>query len=201
MLTIHHAPRSRSLRIVWQCEEMGLPYQIAQVSLHEPDPAFLQVNPMGGVPVLEDGEVCMSESVAIMLYLAGRHGPSDMLVGSRDPDYAPYLQFLMMGEAAMGSWINILIMDRYRTPEMEKGGFVASAAAERLERALNATRKRIAGREFLAADRFTLADISTGFALTIVSRFLGMAQSIGPDLAAYRDRLTARPAFARADAR
>ena len=75
-MRIWHAPKSRSLRVVWLCEEMSLPYELRRVSLRAPDPELPGVSPFGSVPVLEDGEVRMIESVAMLLYVTGRYGPS-----------------------------------------------------------------------------------------------------------------------------
>src|SRR5208283_4415013 len=75
MLRIFHAPRTRSHRILWLCEEMGVPYEIAAVKFGDPSPELLAVNPLKSLPVLQDGAVTMIESIAMMLYILKRYGP------------------------------------------------------------------------------------------------------------------------------
>ena len=76
MLKIFHAPRSRSLRIVWLCEEMGIPYETVAVNFRDPSPAFVAVNPLKSLPALQDGAVSMIESVAMMIYIIAKYGPT-----------------------------------------------------------------------------------------------------------------------------
>lgn len=77
MMTVWGGQTSRSIRVVWLLEEMGLPYRVAQVDMLAPqqDPAFLAINPANYIPALQDGEVVMVESIAIMEYLMARYGP------------------------------------------------------------------------------------------------------------------------------
>lgn len=102
-MRIWHAPGARSLRVVWLCEEMGLPYELRRVSLRAADEDLKAVNPFGSVPVLEDhGGVRMIESVAMLLYVAGRYGPTPLALQPDDPDYPRYAQWLVAGEASIG---------------------------------------------------------------------------------------------------
>ncbi|MBL8555747.1 MAG: glutathione S-transferase, partial [Phenylobacterium sp.] len=80
MITVWGGQTSRSIRVVWVLEEMGLPYRVRQVDMLAPvqDPAFLAVNPANYIPAIEDGDVVMIESVAIMEYLMGRYGPTPL---------------------------------------------------------------------------------------------------------------------------
>lgn len=85
MITVFHAPRTRSLRVIWMLEEMGLPYEVRPVDFprHYADEEFMRLNPAGSVPVLVDGDVVISESMAIIEYLISRHGPT-VLAPRRD---------------------------------------------------------------------------------------------------------------------
>ena len=84
MITIHNFARAaRGLRIYWQCEEMGLPYRALRVPFPS-DAAYRALNPLGSTPFLQDdGGVAINESVAMMLYLAQRYGPTPLLPGRR----------------------------------------------------------------------------------------------------------------------
>ena len=66
------------MRVAWLCEEMGVPYKTEPVSIFEPSPAFLAANPLRTVPVIRDGDACVIESVAIMLYIMGKYGPTSL---------------------------------------------------------------------------------------------------------------------------
>ena len=200
-MRIWHAPRSRSLRVVWLCEEMGVPYEVSRVSLRAPDEALLAVNPLGSVPVLEDGGgVRLIESVAILLYIAGRYGPTPLALQPDDPDYAPYLQWLIAGEAAIGVPGNMLMYDRYRAPDAEKGGYLARACEQKLDRAFAMMAEGLGRGPWMAGERFTLADISAGYGIGVAQAFLGLTDRVPRPVADYYARLSERPAFRRAAA-
>ncbi|HEX8571020.1 MAG TPA: glutathione S-transferase family protein [Caulobacteraceae bacterium] len=200
-MKIWHAPKSRSLRVLWLCEEMGVPYEVRRVSLRRPDDGLLEVNPFGSVPVLEDeGGVRMIESVAMLLYVAGRYGPTPLALQPADPDYPRYVQWLVAGEASLGMPGNMLMYDRYRAPEDEKGGFIATACLGKVEAAMGLMVEALRQGPWIAGDRFTIADISAGYGLGVLQAFLGLGDRIPPEVADYYARLSARPAFQRADA-
>ena len=199
-MKIWHAPRSRSLRVVWLCEEMGLPYELKRVSFRAPDAELLAINPLGGVPVLEDGEVRMIESVAMLLYIAGRYGPTPLALQPDDPAYPRYLQWLIAGEASLGMPGNMLMYDRYRAPEGEKGGFLAEACSRKLDQAMAMMSQALEDGPWIAGDRFTIADISAGYGIGVLQAFLGMGERVPEPVADYYARLGERPAFQRAAA-
>src|SRR6478609_11237138 len=96
----------RGFRVVWLLEELGLAYRLRPVDLlHglEDDSEFLAVNPGGFIPAIVDGEVTMVESIAIMEYLMARHGPTPLAPDPHDPAFAPYQQFLHLGEAGLAA--------------------------------------------------------------------------------------------------
>ena len=200
-MRIWHTPKSRSLRVLWLCEEMGVPYEVRRVSLRQPDEALRAANPFGSVPVLEDeGGVRMIESVAMLLYVAGRYGPTPLALQPEDPDYPRFVQWLIAGEASLGMPGNMLIYDRYRAPEGEKGGFIARACEQKLEAGLGLMAEALGDGPWIVGDRFTIADISAGYGLGVLRDFLGLADRIPPVVADYYGRLEARTAFQRAAA-
>ena len=103
MLKIFHAQGARSLRVLWLCEEMGVPYETAEASFFKPSDEFKAVNPLRTVPAMTDGDVRMIESVAMMIYIMAKHGPTDLDVKPDEPGYADYLQYLMFGEAGIAA--------------------------------------------------------------------------------------------------
>jgi glutathione S-transferase len=97
----------RGFRVVWLLEEMGLPYRLRPVDLIagvEDDPEFLAINPAGFIPAIQDGDVTMVESIAIMEYLIARYGPTPVAPDPHDPAFPAYQQFLHLGEAGPRSF-------------------------------------------------------------------------------------------------
>jgi glutathione S-transferase/3-isopropylmalate dehydratase len=92
MITVWGGQTSRSIRVVWVLEEMGLPYRVRQVDMlaAEQDPEFLAVNPADYIPAIQDGDVVMVESIAIMEYLMARYGPTPLAPAPQGPTFAAY---------------------------------------------------------------------------------------------------------------
>jgi glutathione S-transferase len=121
MIRIHDFARgARGLRVGWQCEEMGLPYRFETVSF-PPSAAYRALNPLGSVPFLQDDAgVAINESIAMMLYLAQRYGPTPLLPGKDDPTLGRVLQMTVFGEAAIGAEMNSLLAAHFAAPEADK---------------------------------------------------------------------------------
>jgi glutathione S-transferase len=200
MIRIHNFARgARGLRLFWQCEEMGLPYEAAIVSF-PPSEAYRALNPLGSVPFLEDeGGVAINESVAIMLYLAERYGPTPLLPGKDDPRLARVIQMTVFGETAIGMGINPLLEAHFGAPEADKRNWSVQAQESRVQRALAHVEDLLVADQFLIGAELTLADISVSCAMGIWVGALG--KPLPAKLVAYRERLAARPAYQRARAR
>jgi glutathione S-transferase len=196
MLKIFHAPRTRSHRIVWLCEEMGVPYEIATVKFGGPSPELLAVNSLKSLPVLQDGAVTMIESIAMMLYIMGRYGPTDLQLQPSDPNYARYLQFLLFGEAGMAMYGNPLVATKFFAPEDKRVNWTSDFLKATFAKRLNFVDDHFGNSPYLIGDRFTAADISVGYTLGLAG-FAGDTE-LPPKLQAYHDRLKARPAYQRA---
>ncbi len=199
MLKIFHAPGSRSMRVVWLCEEMGVPYETAPANIREPSPEFRAASPLGAVPAVIDGDAPpMIESIAIMLYLAGKHGPTDLALRHDEAEFGRYLQFLLFSEAALGSEFNAIIGARFMAPDEHKNNWSVERCVKRLEAALDYLARELEGREYAAGNRFTMADITCAHAVGVAARFLGYADKLPKTLMEYHARMTARPAYQRA---
>ena len=120
MIVLHHCVGARYFRVLWTLEELQVPYELVMLPfpprVHVPQ--YLEINPAGTVPTLHDGDVRMTESVAICQYLAERHGGKALTVASDDPAYAPYLNYLYFGEATL-TFPQTLILryGRYESPK------------------------------------------------------------------------------------
>ncbi len=197
MIRVHNFARgARGLRVFWLCEEMGLPYQVESVSFPQSQ-AYLALNPLGTVPFLEDdGGVAINESIAIMLYLAQKYGPTPLLPNAGDPRLARVLQMTLFGEATIGAGMNPLLAARFAAPEADKRNWSVRTQESRVEQANRFVVGTLGSGPFLAGAEFTLADISVSCALGIWQGALDKA--IPDPLVVYRERLAARAAYQRA---
>src|SRR5882757_4416472 len=179
----------RGFRVVWLLEEMGLAYRLRPVDLLagvEKDPEFLAVNPGGFIPAVQDGDVTMVESIAIMEYLMARHGPTPLVPDPEDPAFPIYQQFLHLGEAGLAVPINCVAFARNFAPEAERQNWSARAALATFERRLRLVTRQLARSPYLAGDRFTAADISVTYALNLARRAGGV--TLGDPEQAYMAR-------------
>jgi glutathione S-transferase/3-isopropylmalate dehydratase len=199
MLKIYHSQGARSLRVVWLCEEMGVPYETAEASFFKPSDEFKAVNPLRTVPAMTDGEVRMIESVAMMIYIMAKHGPTELEVKPDEPGYPDYLQYLMFGEAGMAAYGNPLVATRFMAPEDQKQNWTVQYLQNAIVKRLEFIGERLGGRPFVAANRFTAADISIAY-IVAAAKFAGIDERVPQPMRAYYDNLAQRPAFQRAAA-
>jgi glutathione S-transferase len=199
VITLHHCVNARSFRPLWMLEELGLPYEL-KVWPFPPrahDKRFYDINPLGTVPVLVDGDTVMTESAAICQYLAARHSPGQLDVAPAEPEYGAYLNFLHQGEATL-TFPQTLVLRyaRFEPPERR----LPQVADDYAKWFLARTRmlaERVAAREFVCAGRFTAADVSVGYAL-MLGEYLGLQAGYASALRDYWRRLRQRPGYARA---
>ena len=199
MIVLHHCIGARSFRVLWTLEELQVPYELVMLPfpprVHVPQ--YLEINPAGTVPTLQDGDVRMTESVAICQYLAERHGGKALTVASDDPAYAPYLNYLYFGEATL-TFPQTLILryGRYESPERRAPQVVDDYTRWFFAR-LKTIEPIVGAHAFLCGGRFTLADISVGYAL-LLADYLDISGSFKPHTKEFWLRLNARDAFQRA---
>jgi glutathione S-transferase len=199
MLKIYHSQGARSLRVLWLCEEMGVPYETAEASFFKPSDEFKAINPLRTVPAMTDGDVRMIESVAMMIYIMSKYGPTELEVKPNEPGYASYLQFLMFGEAGVAAYGNPLVATRFMAPDDQKQNWTAGYLKQAILKRLEFVADCLGGRAYLAADRFTAADISVSYIVT-GAKFVGIESEIPSAVRTYVDNLWQRPAFQRAAA-
>jgi glutathione S-transferase len=199
MIKVFHSPRSRSLRVIWMLEEMGLPYEVEPGSLMAPSEAFLKASPTRTLPAMVDGDVTITESIAILQYLGTKYGPTPLTPHPEDPGYADYLQFLVLGEASLAAGLTPLVRARFLAPDDQKDNWTLKNNAESFLKQLQLVDAKLAKSPYLAGDNFTAADISVGYALAF-GNFLGLDDGYSPAIRDYQQRITSRPAFERASA-
>jgi glutathione S-transferase len=200
MIRIHNFTHgARGVRVFWLCEEMGLPYQVEAMAFPVPD-SYRALHPLASVPFLEDeGGVAMSESVAMLIYLAQRYGPTPLLPVQDPRALARVMQMTVFAEATLGARMNPLMEAHFGAPEADKRNWSVRGLEARVERALDYVAEMLeAEGPYLAGPEFSLADIAIGTTFGIWRGALGKALPDG--LAAYQARITARPGYARAQA-
>lgn len=198
---LYTCARSRGLRATWAAEEAGveldlrvLPFPPRYIA-----PDYMAINPLGTVPLLVDGEVKLTESCAIAHYLATRDGHTPLSIASGERDFGEYLDYTYHADATI-TFPQTVYM-RFCLFEKDKGLQEAGHAyAKWFHKRLVKVEQRLDGREFLCADRFTVADICVGYAL-ILAQSVGLDEGVPDSLKAYRTRLLERPALQRAIAR
>jgi glutathione S-transferase len=197
MLTVYG--EGRGFRVVWLLEEMGLPYRFRPVDMLagvENDPEFLQINPSGFIPALVDGNTVMVESIAIMDYLLARYGPHPLAPDPQSDAFAPYRQFLMMGEAGLAGASYWVLNARFLPTEAERDNPTVRHALRQYHNRMKLVRRQLERTQYLAGDGFTAADISVAYALLQSWKSAGIALE-APE-AAYLDRCRDRDGFRRA---
>lgn len=202
MITLYHCADARSFRCLWLLEELALPYHLTMLGFPPrlKAPEFLQVNPTGTVPWLQDGAVGLSESAAILEYLAVRHSPRELAVAADEPVFGDWLNWLHFGEASLATPLATALRYALLEAPEKRLPVVADAYQAQFVARLAPVEAALAGHAYLAADRFTTADISVGYAL-MLSRPLGLHKGFPEAIQAYWSRLSERPAFQRAKAR
>jgi glutathione S-transferase len=194
MIELWHSPDARSFRVLWALEELGLPYDLHLLPFppRARAPEYLQVNPLGTIPAMRDGATFMTESAAIVQYLATRYGPSDLVVSVDDAAYGSWLNWLHFGEATL-TFPQTLVL-RYRQLEPGRAEHVADDYARWFMSRLRHVDRALQSGGWLCAGRFTAADISVGYAL-LLANHLKLAERFTPAVTDYWLRVSTRPAF------
>jgi len=194
VLKIYHIPGTRALRVVWLAEEMGLKYEILSCQGFR-DPMLTDANAMSSVPVLEDGDVRVVESLAIMDYMMDRYGPTPLKPKPGDATYPAYIQFFHFGECTLGARFRNLVVSKlfsldgnWATEDSERG-FLTGAQM---------VAKQVSEHPFVAGDAFTAADISCALMLGGGAKLLGYEERYEQPVRDYLNRINQRPAFVKA---
>jgi len=196
MLKLHFAPNSRAGRIVWLLEELELPYEINKMAFHPKDlksDEHRARHPLGRVPVLEDGEVTLYESGAIVEYILERHRNGGLKPAVAAPEYPAYLQWFHYCEGMVMPPVNTIVVQTLLLPPERRDATALAQAQRLLTKALAPVDDALAGKDYLIGN-FSAADIMLGHACFMSNR-LGCVADDMANLKAYIGRIEARPAF------
>lgn len=200
MITVHHLNESRSIRILWLLEELGLDYRIERYSR---DPvtrlapeSLRQIHPLGKSPLITDGSRVIHESGAIIDYVIRRHGQGQLQPAPETEAYDEYQQWLHYGE---GSAMLPLMLNLYVSRIGEAGAPLHGRIDSEIANHLGYLDSCLAGRRFLVGDRLTGADIQMAF----VGQAAGMFGRLGSfsNIADWMAHLQSRPAYQAAQAK
>ena len=212
MITVHHLNNSRSQRVLWLLEELGLPYQIEKYQRDAKTmlapPALLKVHPLGKSPVITDDGVTVAESGAIIEYLLERHGGDRLIPLPGTPERLRFGYWLHFAEgSAMSPLLMKLVFDRIETSPMP---FFAKPIARgisakvkkamiepNLKRQLDYMESELARSEWFAGSEFSAADIQMSFPVEAAAQRAGLDAS-RPKLMTFLKKIHARPAYRKA---
>lgn len=200
MIRLHHVPGSRSMRVLWLLEELGLPCEVRFWSLTDGgmrSPEFRSLSPAGRVPVLEIDGHRIFESAAIVQYLTEREGRLAPPPG--DAERPAFLEWLSFAETQANVVQALNIHHIFLRPESARSVPLMRLDTKRLAVTARALEAHLADRQTILASGFSAADCMMGFNIDALFRFLPAVDY--PAVAAYRDRMIARPAYQRAVAR
>jgi len=200
MIKLYHCADARSFRALWALEELGLPYEL-EVMPFPPRArvaGYKDLNPLGTVPVMFDGETRMTESAAMGHYLGAKYGPSDLIVQPHEPAFGDYMNFLVMGEATL-TFPQTIVLRYTRLEPVERRAVQAADDYRLWFLARLKAASTMMGEDYVCAGRFTMADVSFAYAL-LLAESLDMADGFPEKVRPYWAAMQQRDGFKRAKA-
>lgn len=212
MITVHHLNDSRSQRVLWLLEELGLPYEIKHYQRDKQTmlapPELRAVHPLGKSPVITDGEATVAESGAIIEYLLDRHGNGRLRPAAGTPEFLRYRYWLHFAEgSAMSPLLMKLVFDKVASSPMPffvkpiargiSAQVLKSFVMPNIVRQLDFMEGELAQRPWFAGSEFTAADIQMSFPLEASAQRAGLDAG-RPKLHDWLKRIHARPAYRKA---
>lgn len=203
MLKIHHLGHSQSERIVWLCEELGVPYELVKyarepITLLSP-PELKALHPLGSAPLIEDGDLLLAESGAIVEYIIVKHGGGHLKLGPEHPDYVAFLYWFHFSNSNLQpGMIRLIFLNRAKLPADHP---VQASVQGRFDRLMAFVEARLGKTPYLAGRELTAADIMSVVSFTTMRLFQPVDLTPYPNIRAYLQRIGERPAYRRAMAK
>jgi glutathione S-transferase len=199
MITLYHLDTSRSERIVWLMEELGLPYKL-ELHLRQPNgaapDALKAIHPLGKAPIIRDGDTVLAESGAIVEYIVNRHAGGRLGVAPSAPAYARYLYWIHFAEGSLMSLMIVaLVLTRVPDGDQSPAGIRVLA---RMKQMLAFVDADLGDGPYFVGKDFTAADVMMTFTFTTMRYFLDYDLAPYSNIVAYLKRIEARPAFQKA---
>jgi glutathione S-transferase len=197
MIKLYHAPLTRSIRILWLLEELGLPYHLEVVKFTPGRLPFAQATPYGKVPAIEDGDLKMCESGAILEYILERYGEGRLAPRIGTAERGEFLQWVHFAEATLLPPFGDIVRHTIFKPEAERIPAVVEDARGRANASLAVVERALEGKQYLLGREFSGADVMLGVTLLIARRLKVLDEKM-PHLTAYLAKLESRPALQKA---
>ena len=197
-MKLYGSKNSRSLRCAWALEEVAASYDYQHIWLMKGEgqsPAFKAINPAGKIPVLIDGEMTLTESVAIVMYVAEKF-PDAALMPTDAKQRAEALRWIFFVVTEVESHLWAIAQHRFALPEDKRVPAVEATCVWQLQREFRVLEKFLSVRPFITGDTFTAADILVTHCLTWA--LSAKLDGVGEASLAYIERMKQRPAFVRA---
>jgi glutathione S-transferase len=197
MIVFYGSPMSSAVRTRWILEEIGVPYEYKRVNLREGEnrePDFLKISPGGKIPAIQDGDVTLTESMAINFYLAEKYGkglmPADVVERARVYEWS------FWSISNVQPLLLTVLLHTMIKPEAERDPKAVETARAQIPPYLDLLNRALQGKEYLVANRFTVADLNTASVIGLGS-FVGVDFSGYANIQAWLSRVQSRPSFAK----
>jgi glutathione S-transferase len=196
MLQIYHVTNTRGMRVIWLCEELGLDYTVKTIDFSQEyrrTPAWRALNPVGKVPVLQDGDLHIFESGAMVEYILARYAKGRLHPKVSSDIYPHYLQWLWFAEATLSRPLGEIVNHRREFPGDKEIPAVLAEMANRAGACLVAVGNAVHNQQFICGDTFNAADIMLGYGLHLADMLT--PEKMPENLREYWASLQSRPGY------
>lgn len=197
MITIYHLGLSQSDRIVWLMEELELPYNLQWFDRGEDFLAqadYHALHPTATSPTIRDGDLVLTESNAIVEYISHRHGEGKLSVAPDHAGYPDYMYWMQLNHNLQSAFFAKMAAG----DQTEENSSMLKAMNSRLHRTYKHLNNQLADNQFIIGNALSCADIMAMFPITMLSGMVGIDLADYPDIQAYVERVSARPAYQKA---
>ena len=202
MIKVYHAQNTRSVRVVWLLEELGLDYEVKKLQFNPQElqsEKYLAIHPLGKVPSIEDDGLVLNESGAITEYILAKYGKGRLAPKAGTNEYGQYLQWVHFAEATFMPPLGTIAQHAFIRPEEKRIPALIPESQEAARKILAILDKHLKGRTFMMGEDFTAADTMIGYNLLLCKMFALLTDDY-PNVVAYFERVSSRPAFKAATA-
>ena len=197
MIQIYGPKMSSAFRCYWLLEELGIPYEIMPFDFSKGDsqnPEYLKLNPNGKVPTMVDDGFVLWESMAINYYLMEKYNAM-YLVGENLQQHAEVNKWTMWSLTDLYESVHALIIQKFGN--LSESDFIKAAREQRLPKYLTVLENHLVGKENVALNKFTMADIAT-MSVVMMAEFINFNLSSYPNILRWKKSMSERPAFKKA---
>jgi glutathione S-transferase len=200
-MTIYYAPRTRSGRVRWMLEELGVAYELKVLDLDKGDAdriEYRRIHPLGEVPALVDDELVVVDATAICMYLADRFPDRKMAPPVGTPERAHYYQWLQLASSTIEPVVQAIFDTTVTSPDPVTSPPLLAAAMKRWRQVGKMLDVAMGGKAYFVGERMSAADVILGSILNWAGQ-MDLLDDL-PDLKSYAHYLTSRPAYKKAAA-